>query len=379
MTAPLTIWIVDPYHAGSHAQWSLGAKRCWEESGHDVTLHTMPGRHWKWRMHGAAAWFAALMHHDSPPDVLVTTDMCDVAQLRGLMPRHWQHVQVATYFHENQLTFPWSPGDNDPQSGRDLSYGYINVSSCLASDAVWFNSEHHRTAFLEAASSFLHSMPKPRLHGWLDEVRRKTSVLPLGLNLASKQPKAMKDPPDVPVVVWNQRWSWDKGADRFVAFVQALIAEELDARFVVLGQPFQRQPDGWLDMKEAMGNRCLHWGFAESESEYWQWLSKGTVAPVDPRQEYFGIAVVEAMRCGVIPWVPEQHAYTETMPPRHPYLNHERWTEAMRNRRWATWPVAPSVYADHALRYDWTSLSGRYNEALDALVNPQSTPPRQGL
>ena len=225
----------------------------------------------------------------------------------------------------------------------------------------------------------MQSMPKPRLHGWLDEVRRKTSVLPLGLNLASKQAMATKDPPDVPVVVWNQRWSWDKGADRFVAFVQALIAEELDTRFVVLGQPFQRQPDGWLDMKEAMGNRCLHWGFAESESEYWQWLSKGTVAPVDPRQEYFGIAVVEAMRCGVIPWVPEQHAYTETMPPGHAYLNHEMWTEAMRNRRWATWPVAPSVYADHALHYDWTSLTGKYNEALDALVNPQSTPPRQGL
>ena len=77
--------------------------------------------------------------------------------------------------------------------------------------------------------------------------------------------------------------------------------------------------------------------------------------------------------------MPEQHAYTETMPPGHAYLNHEGWTEAVRNRRWTTWPVAPSEYAEHALHYDWTSLTGKYNEALDTLVNPQSTPPCQGL
>ena len=68
------------------------------------------------------------MRDANPPDVLITTDMCDVAQLRGLMPRSWAAVKVVTMFHENQLTFPWSPDDPDRDNGRDNTYAYVNLS-----------------------------------------------------------------------------------------------------------------------------------------------------------------------------------------------------------------------------------------------------------
>ena len=123
------IWILDPFHAGSHAQWAKGLDESLNQEGFACTLHTMPGRHWKWRMHGAAAWFAHSLFLNDAPEVIVTTDMCDVAQLKGLMPPSWSNVKVVTYFHENQLTFPWSPEDIDPKTGRDLSYGYINLST----------------------------------------------------------------------------------------------------------------------------------------------------------------------------------------------------------------------------------------------------------
>ena len=99
----MKIWILDPYHAGSHRDWSCGVQQVLEMAGHQVTMHTMPGRHWKWRMHAAAAHFASLMGGSEVPDVVVTTDMCDVAQLRGLMPVNWNNVRVATMFHENQF------------------------------------------------------------------------------------------------------------------------------------------------------------------------------------------------------------------------------------------------------------------------------------
>ena len=58
MTKTLTIWILDPFHTqGPMRQWSLGAKAFGKSrAGHRVAH--LPGRHWKWRMHGAAAIWA---------------------------------------------------------------------------------------------------------------------------------------------------------------------------------------------------------------------------------------------------------------------------------------------------------------------------------
>ena len=54
--APLTIWLLSPYHTGSHRAWSEGYKA---HSRHDVHLFTLAGRFWKWRMQGAAVELAA--------------------------------------------------------------------------------------------------------------------------------------------------------------------------------------------------------------------------------------------------------------------------------------------------------------------------------
>ena len=89
---------------------------------------------------------------------------------------------------------------------------------------------------------------------------------------------------------------------------------------------------------------------------------------VDPRQEYFGLAVVEAMSAGVVPWVPNQHAYPETMPPQHEFLGHEDWLDAFKGQRWNRWPVSVADYKAHARRYDWSSAKGWYVQALNELM-----------
>ena len=46
--------LLDPYHTGSHAHWAKGMQKHLSQiRGTAVELWTMPGRHWKWRMHGA--------------------------------------------------------------------------------------------------------------------------------------------------------------------------------------------------------------------------------------------------------------------------------------------------------------------------------------
>jgi hypothetical protein len=45
------IWLLEPYTTGSHRAWADGYAHY---SGHQVTVLSLPGRWWQWRMHGAA-------------------------------------------------------------------------------------------------------------------------------------------------------------------------------------------------------------------------------------------------------------------------------------------------------------------------------------
>jgi glycosyltransferase involved in cell wall biosynthesis len=360
MTTALHVWVLDPFHAGSHRAWSGGLSQALEEAGHRVELHTLPGRHWKWRMHGAAAIWAELMNSQEAPDAVITTDMCDVAQLRGLMPPSWSGVKVVTMYHENQLTFPWSPEDPDASNGRDNTYGYINVSSGLASDALWFNSNHHMTAFLHASEAFMKRMPKPQLSNVAERLAAKSEVVHLGMDLARwALPEAIQDnlcDVETPRFLWNQRWAWDKGTDAWMTFVDGVLKRNLPAEFIVLGEAFGRQPEGWCALKDQMGSRCLHWGYVDSRDEYVRWLCKSHIVPVHPKQEYFGLAVVEAMRCRTIPWVPEQHAYVDTMPKGHVFLPSDSWVDAVQEGRWKTWDLPLDAYENRALEFDWSNV-----------------------
>ena len=369
LTGSLNILFLDPFHAGSHAHWANGLKKSLEILGHHVDLHTLPGRHWKWRMHGAAATWKPLMEGlASPPDVVLTTDMCDVAQLRGLMPRRWNDVAVVTMFHENQLTFPWSPDDPDGRNGRDNTYAYLNVSSALASDQIWFNSRHHMDAFLESVDPWMKRMPKPQLPQLRQQLQPKCRVMHLGLDFQrwAKPEHQLESLAQVetPVLLWNQRWAWDKGTDDWMAMVDEVLAEGIPAQFVVLGKSFERVPEGWEAMKEKMGRRCLHWGYAESQQEYVDWLWKAHLAPVHPKQEYFGLALLESMRCQTVPWVPCDHSYPELMPEGHAFMPSSSWVEGLRTQAWKCWPIPLEAYEDAALRHSWHQHGHTYEEAL---------------
>lgn len=368
MKRALDVWILDPFHAGSHASWSRGLSTSLEGEGHRVTMHSLPGRHWKWRMHGAAATWTSLMHSSPVPDVVVTTDMCDVAQLRGLMPRAWAKVKVVCMFHENQLTFPWSPDDPDASNGRDNTYAYINISSCLAADEVWFNSFHHQHLFLEAVDPWMQRMPKPHLKQVREKIKSKSVVMPLGMDFShwTSPNDLCRDfsHVDTPLVLWNHRWSWDKGTDAWMKFTHEVLERDLAAQFVVLGAAFGRQPEGWESMRDRLGSRCVHWGFLENQQDYVQWLWKAHIVPIHPHQEYFGLSVLEAMRCRTIPWLPEAHAYTETMPESHRYMPCERWADGLADQTWKHWPVTLDAYERKALDYSWEIQGLRASEAL---------------
>lgn len=310
----MDILLLEPYLGGSHAAW---ARQYAEVSRHRVEVLGLPGRHWKWRMHGGAVTLAAQwLQKGTGADLLLATDMLDLAGFLGLTRHRSAALPSVLYFHENQLTYPWSPRDADPGRLRDAHYAFLNFTGALAADAVLFNSAYHRDAFLEALPRFLKRFPDFRPMDEVEGIRRKSRVLPLGLDLrrldAYREEKSSGG--RIPLLLWNHRWEYDKNPEAFFRALFVLAEEGRSFEVAVLGEAFAETPAIFDEARQRLGKRLVHFGYARDFAEYARWLWRADILPVTSIHDFFGISVVEAMYCQTWPLLPRRLAYPEHLP-----------------------------------------------------------------
>lgn len=315
MDHQVNILLLNPFHSGSHAQWANSLHQNWEKiRGRKVTTLALPGRHWKWRMHGASAEFARQCALETTtPQAIICTDMMDVATFKGLLRKEWNNVPIIQYFHENQITYPWSPNDSDAQSGRDRTYGMMNILSAMAADAIWFNSNFHRQAFIQAIPHFMHPMPdqiKPFLEHPFEE---KSSVLPIGIE-CPLEVDLTRHFNEAPTILWNHRWEFDKAPEFLFKALTDLKTHDLDFSLILTGPQFDSKPPQLEMILNHFKTNIIHQGYAEQRSDYLDLLRKSDFVIHSPKQEYFGISVLEAMAHGVIPILGKGNAYDDWCP-----------------------------------------------------------------
>ena len=85
-------------------------------------------------------------------------------------------MKTSCLIHGNQ-------SDRDIKHKRDMHYSFINFSSALSADKVLFNSEFHMNSFIENLKRFLKSFPDNREIEKVKQIKNKSKVLYLGLNL----------------------------------------------------------------------------------------------------------------------------------------------------------------------------------------------------
>lgn len=358
----MKILLLEPFMGGSHAAWANGWMR---HSHHSFHLLQLPARHWKWRMHGAAVTLAQqFLAIDFEPDLIVATDMLDLTTFLSLTRSHSAHIPVALYFHENQLTYPWSPTDQDVSLKRDNHYAFINYTSALSADRIFFNSHYHQTSFLDALPKFLKSFPDKKNLATLDHLKQKSSVLHLGMDLyGSFTPSKTEDGP--PIFLWNHRWEYDKGPDEFFHALMDLQEEGMDFRLVVLGESYGKQPPIFAQAQEALADRILHWGY--SPDAYHDWLAKADCLPVTSRQDFFGGSVVEAIYHNCWPLLPNRLAYPEHIPVEHreAVLYEEGQFKDKLKAFLMTPPnISTRGWVEH---YDWSQLVDQYDDAMESV------------
>ncbi|WP_276609582.1 tRNA-queuosine alpha-mannosyltransferase domain-containing protein [Desulfuromonas acetexigens] len=366
---PLEIILLEPYLTGSHAAW---AREYAAHSRHRVRILGLEGRHWKWRMHGGAVTLARqFLAEGLRPDLLLATDVLDLATFLALTRKVTARTPVALYFHENQLTYPWSPGDADPSLCRDAHYAFINYASALAAGDVLFNSDYHRRAFLGALPEFLAAFPDHREPESIAAIAGKSRTLPLGLDLRALDGPA---PPRVgpPLILWNHRWEYDKNPEEFFRALFRLDEMGVDFTLAVLGESFRKFPPIFAEARRRLARRIVHWGFVESFADYAAWLRRADLLPVTSFHDFFGAAVVQAIHCDTWPLLPKRLAYPEHLPieRQEEFFYHDcdelvrRLAEVCRDMGSIRRTPTRSLVA----HYDWAMLAPVYDELLADLA-----------
>lgn len=360
----MRIALVNPYSAGSHAQWAAGLCRELPLAGNragvdvEIGLVDLPGRHWKWRMHAAALVLVERMLEmpwfRKGVDVFIVTDMLDVGQFRAALPAGHRSTPIILYFHENQLTFPEHP--ERPAREWDRHYAFLNVTGALLADAVWFNSAYHRELFLAALPRFIAAFPAPRPVDSAKRIADKSRVVPIGIEDDVRWMEGDIRPdrfgPGPPVVVWNHRWEYDKGPQAFLSCLDAAVEQGVGFRLAVMGQRFDEVPEAFSVMQERHGSRIVHWGHVETRAEYVGVLQASDIALVTAHHDFFGISVLEAALAGLTVIAPHDLAY-----PEH-FLEGE-----LHERKALTRAFVDALRHDRLLpmrmrsRYNWTSIA----------------------
>ncbi|MGE3182015.1 MAG: DUF3524 domain-containing protein, partial [Phycisphaerae bacterium] len=319
----MKILLLSPYHSGSHRAWSEGVQRF---SSHSVEIDTLPGRFWKWRMHGAAVTFARRLQQrlssgEAPPDLVLADAMLDLSTFAALTRRQLADTPLALYLHENQLTYPLP---NDPTTGamrrqhneRDRHYVFINFSSMLTADHIFFNSQFHLESWFAALPQYLNHFPDYRERSAVDRLREKASVLPVGIDLARLQRNAPASPArddHDPLVLWNQRWEYDKNPEAFFAALRRLAARDVRFRVALCGENFSQKPAVFDRAAQELGSRIIHLGHAEP-AVYCALLWDADITVSTAIHEFFGISVLEAMYCETFALLPRRLSYPELVP-----------------------------------------------------------------
>ena len=299
---------LEPYYSGSHKYFADGFKKCFPD---DIRLFTLPGRHWKWRMHGSAVTFAGMIEESGMDfDTVVATSLTDTALLKSLLLSKMPGARFITYFHENQLAYPWSENDKEP-SKTDMHYAFINFTSALVSDLALFNSEFNRKSFFSALESFLRSFPDSRLTHKTDEIYKRSVVLYPGVNMIPR----LSDKKSGPLkILWNHRWEYDKDPANFFETMFRLKEAGVKFQLAVLGEEKSTSPEIFKVAHEKLKEEILYFGYAENYDEYKKLVAICDILPVTSKHEFFGISVLEAASAGVIPILPERLSYPEIFP-----------------------------------------------------------------
>jgi glycosyltransferase involved in cell wall biosynthesis len=366
MSVRRRVLVVEPYFGGSHRQFLEGLIRHVEA---DFVFLVLPARKWKMRMQLAAPWIIAELEkmplEERRFDTLLASTFVDLGLLRALttmLPGWDPRTRFCLYFHENQFAYP-----SQLKDPGFFQFTGINLNSALAADSLAFNSEFNRRSFLAGVTSLLKKAADMSFPDMGEKLRVKSRVIFPGITFDGVA--ASVEESREAVIVWNHRWEADKNPEEFFCALRALRARKVPFKLLLLGQSFRFHPACFDRVEEEFAENLLHCGFVESREEYLRLLGRGTVVVSTAVHEFYGIAVIEAVRAGCVPLLPARLSYPELFPQKDLYNKGELVERLLAHCR-APHRLSAATAAGLTRRFSWQTVAADYEDWLFTLPSP---------
>jgi glycosyltransferase involved in cell wall biosynthesis len=212
-------------------------------------------------------------------------------------------------------------------------------------------------------------MPDCVPEGVPEAIAERSATLWLGCDLVGLDAEA--PPREGPaLVLWNQRWEYDKGPEDFFSVLFDLAQEGLPFRIAIAGERFRESPIIFDVAQRRLADRIEHFGFIQDRLEYARLLRRSDIVVSTARHEFFGVAMVEAVYCGCFPLFPNRLTYPEVIPEechaRHLYSDLGDLTSRLRKAILGIDETRRTSLSHVAGRFDWRARIGGFDAALEA-------------
>ena len=329
------LWL-SAYAANSHVYWQDSLLALFPQWQWQVLA--LPPRHFSWRVRGNPLYWSIaerpILEQDY--DLLIATSMVDLATLRGLVPK-LSAVPTVLYFHENQFVYP-----QDRQRHSLLEAQMVSLYSALAANCLLFNSDYNQRSFFEGCGDLLRRLPDRVPPGIVESLQHKSRVLPVPLKEVGegdmqgrRWPGVERQTPAKPLrLAWLGRFEHDKGGDGLKLILHELekieLHYELHYELALIGQQFRNSPPVFQEIERDYSHRLVQFGYLDSTADYRQYLEDADIVLSTALHEFQGLAVLEAVRAGCLPAVPNRLVYPEIFAPEfcYPSLGEDSGAEA---------------------------------------------------
>lgn len=360
------ILFLESYYSGSHKAFADGLVR---NSKFKFDILTMPARFWKWRMKGAALYFANQIENIQEYDLIFATDLINITDLKALLGS--KCPPIILYFHENQLAYPLNK-DEKP----DYHYGLTDLTNSLGADRVVFNSHTHMKTFITELPLFLNHLPDFVPDWTIEKIEAKSSVIYPGIEdavLNTKFDLSEKKCNNIPLIIWNHRWEFDKNPESFFNVLFKLKDEGIPFLLALLGERYKKQPPVFLEALNKLTDNIISSGYIECYNDYIKMLKKGDIVVSTSNQENYGIAVIEAILAGCRPLLPGRLSYPEIIPSEFHseclYSDKNDLENKLKSALKGDKVFKQNALIDRMSGLCWSSIIKEYDALFDELIN----------
>ena len=374
----MNILAVEPFYSASHKAFLKGVEA---HSRHRIFPVKLNYKGWKWKMHGDSVQLARMTGQVKESiDLLLVSSMTNLPAYLALTNPRFATTPKVMYMHENQLTQPLPEGEE-----RDLTYCYVNYLSMLSADRLLFTSQFHLDDFLSALPEFLQHYPEDTEFDAVEVIRSKSVVLSPGLDLLrfDAQPD-LRSQNKRPVIVWNQRWQFDRNPAMFFRVMNRLFDIDLPFELILAGDSEHEKPAEFTKALERFGEYITHIGYVEDFDRYSELLHKGDIVVSTATYEFFCVSIMEAIYSGCHPLLPNRLHYPELIPKAlhkpllHAPVIYDSEDDLFRSLRdllqGVTKPLPKTSLQSVNKHLDWSVMIQRYDDLFDqiAMDTPRS-------